>query len=292
MGMEMGKRFSSLVLLAAALALAGLGHYYLLYQRIYVWDAVLFYVVAALLLAWTWRSADARPDRAWALARPALRRPGVLLRGLLLWRATRPLVVVLATANGLAALAAFLVPPPAGLLVVLLLWAGGVVALGVRFPRPRWPRPRPRPAPEVRGAPIPALVSAEVVQPRRHAVPLAITGWLLLLAGMVALTFPDALGPLRVIGNWLQPGLAELRVDVPLPPDVWSVGLMLSCVGMILIAWTRGGVDKLPGASPLGGEAPVLRATSRPSWPWLALALVGDLVWLGVVYSAVVSSTS
>ncbi len=288
--MEMGKRSSSLVLLAAALALAGLGHYYLLYQRIYVWDAALFYVVAALLLVWTWRSVDARPDRAWALAWPALRRPGVLLRGLFLWRATRPLVAVLATANGLAALAAFLVPPPAGLLVVLPLWAGGVVALGVRFPRPRWPKPRP--APEVRGAPIPALVSAEVVQPRRHAVPLAITGWLLLLAGAVVLALPGALGPLQVIGGWLQPGLAELRVDVPLPPDVWSVGLMLSCVGMILIAWTRGGVDRLPGAPSPGGEAPVLRAASRPSWPWLALALVGDLVWLGVVYSAVVSSTS
>jgi len=285
----MDKRFSLLVLIAAALALAGLGHYYLLYQRIYFWDAVVFYVVAALLLAWAWRCAGAAPDHSWALVRPALRRLRAVLRGLFLQRVTRPLVVALATANGLAALVALLVPPPAGLLVALPLWAAGVVALIVLIPRSG--RARPVPAPEVRGAPISVIVSAEVIQPRRHAVPLAVAGWVLLLAGAMVLALPGAPGPLQVIGDWLQPRLAELHVGVPLPPGVWSVGLVLSCVGMILIAWTRGGVDLPPDAPPIGGETPVLRVISRPSWPWLALALVGDLVWLGVVYSAIVSST-
>ncbi|MDY6874652.1 MAG: glycosyltransferase family 39 protein [Chloroflexota bacterium] len=286
----MDRRFSSLMLLATALALAGLGHYYLLYQRIYIWDAVLFYVVAALLLALAWRAAGVGPDRSWAVVRSALQRLGLALRDLFLMETTRSLVTALAVANGLAALAAFLIPPPVGLLVALPLWGVGVAALVslIRRLRPA----RPRPVPEVRDVPPPVIAGLEVVQPRRYALPLAATGWLLLLVGAVVLTFPDTLGPLRVVGDWLQPGLAELHVGVPLPPDVWPVGLLLSCVGVILIAWTRGGVDRLTGAPSLGEAVPVLRAVSRPSWPWLALALVGDLVWLGVVYSAVESSTS
>jgi len=293
----MAKRFSSLVLIAAALALAGLGHYYLLYQRIYIRDAVVFYVVAALLLVWAWLRVGATPDRRWALVRSALRRLGVALRGLLLRRSTRPLVVALAAVNGLAALVALLVPPPAGLLVALLLWAGGVAALMALIPWPRRvrrarPRPTPEVPPEVREVPGPVIVTAEAVQPRRYAVPLAIAGWLLLVAGAVVLALPGVPGPLEAIDDWLWPMLAELHVDAPLPPGVWSVGLALSCTGMILIAWTRGGVDRLPGMLSPGGETPPMQVTSRPSWRWLALALVGDLVWLGVVYAAAVSSTS
>jgi len=297
----MAKRFSSLVLIAAALALAGLGHYYLLYQRIYIRDAVVFYVVAALLLVRAWWRAGATPDRRWALLQSALRRLGAALRGLLLRRSTRPLVVALAAANGLAALVAFLVPPPTGLLVALLLWAGGVAALMALIPWPRRARrARPRPTPEmppevpteVREVPGPVMVTAEAVRPRQYAVPLAVAGWLLLVAGALVLALPGAPGPLEAIDDWLWPMLAELHVDAPLPPGVWFVGLVLSCIGMILVAWTRGGVDRLPGALSLGGETPSVQVVSRPSWRWLALALVGDLVWLGVVYAAAVSSTS
>jgi 4-amino-4-deoxy-L-arabinose transferase-like glycosyltransferase len=153
----MNKRFLTRALIVIALALAGLGHYYLLYQRVYVWDAVVFYVVAAFLLVWAWRRAAATPDHSWALVRTALRRLGVALRNLFSQGATRPLVVVLAVANGLAALAALLIPPPAGLLVPLLLWAGEVVLLVILIHRPR-----PRPVPEAESMPVPVAVTASI----------------------------------------------------------------------------------------------------------------------------------
>jgi hypothetical protein len=156
----MAKRFPTLALIVIALALAGLGHYYLLYQRIYVWDAVVFYVVAAFFLVWAWRRASATPDHSWALVRAALRRLGVALRNLFSQGATRPLVVVLAAANGLAALAALLIPPPAGLLVALLLWVGGAAALVALIPRPR--RAKPRPVPEAESVPVPTAVTVSI----------------------------------------------------------------------------------------------------------------------------------
>ena len=156
----MSKRFPTLALIVIALALAGLGHYYLLYQRIYVWDAVVFYVVAALLLVWAWRRASATPDHGWVLVRAALRRLGVALRNLVSQGAIRPLVAALAAANGLAALVALLIPPPAGLLVPLLLWAGGMVLLVIPIHRPR--RAKPRPAPEAESAPVTVAVTASI----------------------------------------------------------------------------------------------------------------------------------
>ncbi len=141
----MDKRILSLMLMAVALVLAGLGHYYLLYQRIYVWDAALFYVVAAFLMVWAYRCVSGTPERSWELVRAAWRRLRAALRGLLFRRPTRMLVVALAVANGLAALIAFLAPPPMGLLGVLLLWTGGVVALGFLIPWDRWAKPESAP---------------------------------------------------------------------------------------------------------------------------------------------------
>jgi hypothetical protein len=92
----MNKLFFTAILVTVALALAGLGHYYLLYQPVYIWDVVLFYTVAILLAAWAYR------------------------RGV-----ERLLAAILTVANALAALAALLVPPPAGLVVVLLFLIGG-----------------------------------------------------------------------------------------------------------------------------------------------------------------------
>ena len=67
------KRFTTPGLVAAAVALAGLGHYYLLYRRVYVWDVAVFYAAAALLLAWAYRRAAPAPERAWEEVRAALR---------------------------------------------------------------------------------------------------------------------------------------------------------------------------------------------------------------------------
>ncbi|MBL7063553.1 MAG: glycosyltransferase family 39 protein [Anaerolineae bacterium] len=201
----MSKRFLSLTLIAVALALAGLGHYYLLYQRVYVWDAVVFYVVAAFLLVWAWRRAGATPDRSWALVRAALRRLGLALRNLFSQGATRPLVVVLAMANGLAALAALLIPPPAGLLLALLLWAGGAVLLVALIPRPR-----PRPIPEAESVPIPVEATASVLHSPfsiLHSPPRALAAaggaTFSLLAGYLALRRPPTDDFSALLWLWL-----------------------------------------------------------------------------------------
>lgn len=93
----------SLVLMIVALALAALGHYYLLYQRVYVRDVAVFYTVAFLLIVWVYRRSELALERR--------------------------VVVALATANGLTAVVTLLIPPPVGLLIALLLWAGGAFLL-------------------------------------------------------------------------------------------------------------------------------------------------------------------
>ena len=77
------KRFATSALSAAALALAGLGHYYLLYRRVYIWDVVVFYAVVALLLAWAYRRAAPVPGDSRERVRAAWRRLGGALRDLL-----------------------------------------------------------------------------------------------------------------------------------------------------------------------------------------------------------------
>ncbi len=275
----------ALVLLAAALALAGLGHYYLLYLRVYVWDAIVFYALAALLMAWAYRQAGAVPERSWALVRAALRRLKATLRGLFLRKPNRLLVMALAMANGLAALVAFLIPPPAGLLLALPLWAGGVIALRVLIPWPHRTRPQP--------ARVSSIVTVEApkAQPGRYVVPIAIGGWLLLVAGLMILGLNSVPRLLETFDIWLQPRLAGLHVDAPMPPGVWLPGLLLLLVGMLLIGWTGAGAVRLPGLSPLAIRTSRTAIGPRPSHRWSALALLGSLVWLGVVRAAAVEST-
>ena len=59
----MVRRYFTLVLIAAALVLSGLGHYYLLYLGLYVRDAIVFYGLAALLMVWAYRRSRAVPGR-------------------------------------------------------------------------------------------------------------------------------------------------------------------------------------------------------------------------------------
>jgi len=132
----MGKNLT-LVLIAVALALAGLGHYYLLYRDVYFWDAVLFYVAASLLLLWAYLRSEpwARRDR--ARVRSALRRLEGALREALFRKPNQPLVGLLILVNFLAALIAFLSPAPVSFPLLLLaasLWASGVLALALLFP--------------------------------------------------------------------------------------------------------------------------------------------------------------
>jgi 4-amino-4-deoxy-L-arabinose transferase-like glycosyltransferase len=262
------KRTVLLMLTIAALALAGLGHYYLLYQRIYVWDAVVFYAVAVLLLAWAWQSASPIPDHSRALARSALRKLSATLRDLFLQRIGRPLVATLIGLNSLALLIAILAPPPTGLLIALPLWAGGVVILGRLIPWPHWKIPAVRPG---------------------HAVPIAIAGWLLLAVGLTVLGLESTPGSLD---NWLQPRLADLHVDVPMPAGIWLPGLLVSLIGMVLVGWTRAGMVELPGFSSFTISPPQIATRVHLSRRWFALAIAGGAIWLSVVRASAVSSTS
>jgi 4-amino-4-deoxy-L-arabinose transferase-like glycosyltransferase len=130
------KRNLTLVLIGAALVLAGLGHYYLLYQDIYFRDAAVFYVAAAALMLVAFRRSEGVPERGRALARSALRRLGIAVQGVFFRRPNRWLVGALTAANGLAALIALLAPALASPLLaslVALLWSGGVVAWVLLF---------------------------------------------------------------------------------------------------------------------------------------------------------------
>jgi len=291
--MDRRKQFSSLVLISLALALSGLGHYYLLYQRVYVWDIVVFYAMAAWLSAWAYRRAEAVPERSRALVRSALRRLRAALRRLLFRRPNRLLVAALATANGLAALVAFLIPSPMGLLLALPLWAVGVVvALGTGW---RIAGRRPQIASAVRRLLlIRPAIAAPTAQPPRNAVPMAIGGWLSLAAGLVVLGLDGMPRLLETLDAWLRPRLADLHVDAPMPPGIWLPGLLLLLVGVMLISRTTAGPVRLPGIPSF--TIPALHtAAARPPRRFLllvlALALAGTLVWLGVVGAAVAGTT-
>ena len=266
----MTRRTVLLTLTALALALAGLGHYYLLYRPIYVWDAVLFYAVAVLLLTWAWQRAGPAPERSRALLRSALRMLGAALRHSFLQRIGRPLLATLIGLNSLALLIALLIPPPLGFLIALPLWAGGAVVLIRLIPWPRWTIPTVRPG---------------------YVIPLAIGGWLLLATGLSILGLDELPGVLKTLDGWLQPRLADLHVDVPILAGVWFSGLLVSLIGMVLIGWARAGVNKLPGTPSLA-ILPPTAASARLSRRWLVLALVGGALWLSVVRASAVSSTS
>jgi 4-amino-4-deoxy-L-arabinose transferase-like glycosyltransferase len=197
---------------------------------------------------------------------------GVALHALFWRRIGRPLVATLILLNGLALLVAALVPPPVGLLIALPLWAVGVAALAAFVRWPRWTMPTLRPG---------------------HAVPVAIGGWLLLAAGLAIFGLERMPGLLETLDSWLQPLVAELHVDAPMPPGVWLPGLLLSLIGMALIGWTRAGGIELPD-SPFSNllSPPAVTEGRRLSRPWLVLALVGGAIWLGVVRASAVSSTS
>ena len=53
--MTKGRRVTALVLLAAALVLASLGQYYFFQRRDYLWDGLVFHLLAALCFVLAWR---------------------------------------------------------------------------------------------------------------------------------------------------------------------------------------------------------------------------------------------
>jgi len=128
-------------------------------------------------------------------------------------------------------------------------------------------------------------------RPGRYAFPIAIVGWLLLAVGMVILGSDGLPRSLEALNIWLQPRLADFRVDAPMPPGVWLPGLLLLLIGMVLIGWTGAGVIRLPGAPAFTIRSPRTATGPRFSPRWFVLVLASILVWQGVVLAAVMSST-
>lgn len=128
----MGRRSLALAVMAVALALIGLGHYYLLFRRLYYRDAFVFYAVAALFLIITYRRAVSSRAEAWPRAGAALRRfwaavavglirePGLLALLLLALNVASFLLLVGTPSS----------PPLSVVVLVALLWAASGALLG------------------------------------------------------------------------------------------------------------------------------------------------------------------
>lgn len=320
----MSKRCWWSLIVAAALVLAGLGHYYLLHQRIYIWDAVLFYVLAASLLIWASFRAEEVPERSWARVRSALHRFGVALQRIFLRQAqdgflgklNRLQVVLLTTMNLVAALAAFRIPHPRGMLLVLPLWASSVLVLAVLVIRPRCkgePSLSTESGQETTSAEsvvdVRLAMSENVARrdqeahPSPLAVPIALSGWILLVIAFLVLRMEQTPALLQGLGGWLEPRLQRLHVDLPIPPGVWVTGSLLSLIGMSLIGWAGcqgglrsllrrpGGGDGIAIGQPFAVQTSTSAKAKRLAGPRRVLVLVATALWAGVVYASAVGST-
>lgn len=320
----MSKRSWWSLVVAAALVLAGLGHYFLLFQRIYIWDAVLFYALAASLLIWASLRAEEIPERSWARVRFALRRLGVAFQRIFLQQAqdgfpsrlNRLQLISLTTLNVLAAFAAFRIPHPRGMLLVLLLWASSILVLAVLVIRPRRKAESSVSTESAQGTTsadtlvgIPLPVSENLarrdlaVHSSPLAVPIALGGWILLVAALLVLRMDQAPALLAGLGGWLAPRLQSLHLDLPMPPGVWVPGSLLALIGLSLIGWAGcqgglglllrwpGGGDGITNTRPFVVQTATSAKAKRLVGPRRVLVLVAAALWAGVVYSSALGST-
>ena len=135
------------ILLAASAILAGLGHFYVLYRRVYVWDAVLFYAASIAFAVWFLvRSTDV-PETAWNRVRQRVEDAFATARRFLLTH-RRPVALFTLTANITAATFAAILPTAVGALLTGVLWlcSALVIVWLLEFPtRPTLERERIRP---------------------------------------------------------------------------------------------------------------------------------------------------
>jgi len=122
-------------------------------------------------------------------------------------------------------------------------------------------------------------------------LPIAVVGWLLLLVGLVILGLDGVPRLLGTLDAWLQPRLADLHVDAPMPPGVWLPGLLLLLIGMVLIGWVGTGPVKLLDVPSFTIRAARAAAGPRLPYYWAVPVLASILAWECVVLSAMMSST-
>jgi 4-amino-4-deoxy-L-arabinose transferase-like glycosyltransferase len=290
----MPKRASLQIRLAAAVALAGLGHCYLLFLPGYLWDALLFYAVAAILLAVAYRRAEVTPEAATAGF------GGIQELAASVWRSlaggpTKMGVEAVAAANGLAALSATLVEPPFGVAVALLLWLVPLAGLAASATRRRGAevgRVEPELQPRADAVEQAEWEAEPAFEPGRREILLAVAGWLLLAAGLRVVglrALPTWLGGYDAFARQVTEGL---RVDVVATPGAWTLGLAILGVGLLLVVLSRAGVSELRGTTSFSAS-PSRRAPAQGllrNWRWLVIG--GGTSWGIVVLSAAAHSTN
>jgi len=269
-----------MILLLPALALAGLGHYYLVYMHDYLCDALIFCAVAAGLFALAWRRSGPMRGRRWELFLATLRRLVALLRYPDRGALHRLLLASVAGLNVLAALAAATVPPPMGVVIVAALWVGSLLllAFGMGWPLRARPGVVPASAPDQD-----ILVDQIPVRERSSPYALAAVAWITLAIGMALI---GTRHPPRLVESLMQPFLIRLepvRLGSPNPPAAAFGGGLVLLIGgalMTALAAQLGGLAGMGGlfsrASQAAGEIP-----RRSRWGWALLA--SGLIWLAII---------
>ena len=274
------QRLSQVVLLLAALALAGLAHYYLLYRPNYLCDALIFCAASAGLFALAWRRSSPTRGRRWALFLATLRRLVAVLRYSDRGTLSRLLLASVAGLNVLAALAAATIPPPMGVAVVAALWVGSLLvsAFGMGWLL----RSRPGVAP---ASPLDQDILIDQIPARGRSVPYALAAgaWTALAAGMALI---GTRHPPRLVESLMRPLLIRLepvRLGSPNPPAAAFGGGLVLLIGgalMTALAARLGGLTGMGGLFSRASQA-ASAIPRRSGWKWVLLA--SGLIWLGTV---------
>jgi len=268
------------VLLLIALVLAGLGHYYLLFVRDYLWDAVIFSAASAGVFALAWRRSGPTRGRRWALFLAALRRLVLALRYPGRGARYRLLLVSAAGLNALAVPVAATIPPPVGVAIVAMLWVGSLLVLAYGL---GWPvRFR---AGIVSAGAVDQDIPVDPSPPRDRLAPyaLATVAWVTLAMGMALIGTrhpPRLIEPvLRLSSTWLEP----VNLGSPNPPAAAYGGGWVLLIGaglMTVVAAQLGGLTGMADLVSRGSRpTDVMPHHSRCKW----MLLASGVIWLGIV---------
>lgn len=272
--------------LAAAIALAGIGHVFVAFQRdTYPLDGYVYYAAAALFFVWALRTTRDVPGANWqALREPFERTTAELRRFISAFVEARfgsGLLVGIAALNVVSAVLALLL----GNWVAFAGWFLSVLWVLVAT-APLW-----RPAPVEATAPLQAA-GVFVETPEAAGAPrllTAIAGVLVIAIGHLVIgleTPPSAFGIFSEVGNAIASGL---RLSLPGDPGPAVAGLIVLIAGAIVFARATRGVT-LGDRPPLQIDVrPVVRAGRNSRW--LGIVLAGTVLWLLAVQAAASGGT-
>lgn len=274
------ERASQSILLLVALALAGLGHYYLLYMRDYLFDAAVFCAASAGLFVLAWRRSGPVVGRPWALFLAALQRFVTALRTPRRGSPHRFLLASAAGLNALAALVALIMPPPGGVAMVAALWVGSLLVLAFAI---GWPARLMAGVAPTTAVDHSILVDQTPTRGGSASYTLVAAAWVTLAAGMALI---GARHPPQLVESLMGPLLAPLesiRLGSPGPPAAAFGGGLLLLIGGALMTALSVRLGGLTGTIDLVSRASSLADTTvrRPRWGWILLA--SNLIWLGIV---------